>query len=185
MSELDPVEAARRIADALEEAGVPYAIGGAIALGYWGAAGGTQGVDLNIFLDAGEEGPGLDALARAGVRFDRALAEREIAEGGYVRGALDRTPVDAFFDSIPLHDSAAQRVVVRPLAGRPARILSAEDLCVLKLLFFRGKDIVDIERLVALSPALDRSYVRGWLVDCMGEDDVRVREWDRIVSDLG
>jgi len=186
MSELDPVAVARRLADELEAAGVPYAIGGAIALGYWGAARGTQDVDLNVFLAAGAEGPGLDALERAGVRFDRDAAVREIAEGGYVRGFVGRTPVDAFFDSIPLHASAARRVALRPLDGRPARILSAEDLAVLKLLFFRGKDVVDLERLVAIAgESLDRAYVRRWIVECMGEDDLRVREWDRIVTELG
>ncbi|MCB9689749.1 MAG: hypothetical protein H6738_21715 [Alphaproteobacteria bacterium] len=170
----------------METAGVPYAIGGAIALGYWGAPRGTQDVDLNVFLGPGSEGPGLDALEQAGVNFDRQEAQREIADGGYVRGFVERTPVDAFFDSIPLHESAAGRVVVRPLDGRPARILAAEDLAVLKLLFFRGKDVVDLERLVALAgSSLDRDYVRRWIVDCMGDDDVRVREWDRIVRELG
>jgi hypothetical protein len=56
----------------------------------------------------------------------------------------------------------------------------------MSLLFFRGKDIVDLERMVALSgPTLDRGYVRRWIVECVGEDDLRVRVWDRIVADVG
>lgn len=55
-----------------------------------------------------------------------------------------------------------------------------------KLLFFRGKDIVDLERLVAVrGDRLDREYVRRWLVEMMGDDDDRVRRWDEIVARFG
>ena len=41
-----------------------------------------------------------------------------------------------------------------------------------KLLFFRGKDIVDLERLVATQQdRLDHAYVRRWIVEMMGEED--------------
>lgn len=94
-------------------------------------------------------------------------------------------PVDVFFTSIPLHDSAASRVVEVPLLGQAIRILSAEDLTVLKLLFFRGKDLVDVERLVAVQGSrLDRLYVRTWLVDCVGEESERVRRWDALCAAL-
>lgn len=174
------------MADALEAAGIPYAIGGAIALGYWAPPRGTADVDLNIFVGPDEPDvveSALSALESVGVSVDRTTAWKEIEDGGVVRGWVGRTAVDAFFDSIELHRSAAGRAVVRPLAGRPAKILTAEDLAVLKLLFFRGKDILDVEQMVATRGAkLDHDYVRRWLVDCMGEDDARVEEWDRLVA---
>lgn len=84
-----------------------------------------------------------------------------------------------------LHDAAARRAVAVTLLGTTIRILSAEDLAVLKLLFFRGKDVVDVERVVAVQGArLDRVYVRRWLVDCVGEESERVRTWDRICAAL-
>jgi hypothetical protein len=44
-------------------------------------------------------------------------------------------------------------------------------------------DIVDIERLLQLQgPRLDRAYVRRWLVDSVGEGDVRVLKWDEICT---
>jgi hypothetical protein len=65
--------------------------------------------------------------------------------------------------------------------GAPIHVLSAEDLTVFKLLFFRGKDVVDVERLVAAQgDRLDRDYVRRWLVACVGEHDERVHRWDTI-----
>ena len=61
--------------------------------------------------------------------------------------------------------------------------LSAEATVVFKLLFYRAKDLVDIEKLVAVQGEdLDRAYIRGWMVDMMGNDDERVDEWDDIVA---
>ena len=51
------------------------------------------------------------------------------------------------------------------------------------MLFFRAKDLVDVERVVALQgSALDRDYVRRWLVDSVGEDDPRVASWSQITA---
>jgi hypothetical protein len=51
------------------------------------------------------------------------------------------------------------------------------------MMFFRNKDIVDLERLIAsMGQRLDTVYVRRWLVGAMGEDDERVRKWDELVS---
>lgn len=181
----DALHIARGVADVLESRKIPYAIGGALALGEWSVPRGTQDVDLNIFLPPEEADRGLDALEAAGVTFDRAEATREIALGGNLRGRYGRTPVDVFFDSIPLHQEAARRVAWRTFLGRPAAILSAEDLAVLKLLFRRGKDLVDIERMVGvMGSRLDRAYVRRWLVDCVGEDDHRVVWWDELMRTL-
>ena len=51
-----------------------------------------------------------------------------------------------------------------------------------KLLFFRGKDVVDIERLIAVRDDLDRDYVRRWFVEMMGDGDERVQKWDELVA---
>lgn len=49
-----------------------------------------------------------------------------------------------------------------------------------------GKDVVDLERLVAVRGAdLDHACVRRGMVDMMGEGDERVRRWDGLVARLG
>ena len=64
-----------------------------------------------------------------------------------------------------------------------AHYLSPEALAVFKMLFFRAKDLVDVEKLVVVQgDGLDRGYVRRWLVDMMGEGDERVAAWDAIVG---
>jgi len=59
---VDAASVARRLADALEQHAIPYAIGGAIAYGFYGAARGTKDVDVNLFLPPDEARPALDAL---------------------------------------------------------------------------------------------------------------------------
>ncbi len=80
------------------------------------------------------------------------------------------------------HEAAKTRVRITDAEGWSGWFLSAEALAVFKLLFFRSKDIVDLERLVAVRPELDHDYVRRWIADMMGEDDPRTRRWERIVQ---
>lgn len=180
---MDPAEVARLLADRLETAQIPYAIGGALAYAYWGVARGTHDVDINLFIPPEQLAEALDVLIPAGLMIDRAAALASAEERGDARGFVGDVPVDVFVDSIPLHEEAARRVVTVSLFDRSIRILSAEDLVVLKLLFFRGKDIVDIERLLVLQgERLDRTYVRRWLVDSVGEEDERVEKWDQLCT---
>jgi hypothetical protein len=181
MTSIDPAALAVRFAHALEAAAVPYAIGGAIAYGFWGVPRGTRDLDVNVFLPAERADAAIEALIAAGLEIDRAAFRRTALERGDARGRYEDIPVDLFFISIPLHESAAHRTARVTLMNSPIRVLSAEDLTVFKLLFFRGKDVVDVERLVAVQgDRLDRDYVRSWLVACVGEDDERVRRWDAI-----
>ncbi len=182
---MDAVDVSRVLADALESAGIPYAVGGAISFGYWAEPRGTYDVDLNVFLPPAEAGPALDALIGAGLEIDRAGALLTGVERGDARGSFEGMRIDLFFNSIPLHDEAARRVRRLPLGARLAAILSAEDLIVLKLMFYRGKDLVDVEKVVAMQgPVLDRDYVRRWLVEMMGPDDHRVAKWDEVCRQL-
>ncbi|MBM4361535.1 MAG: hypothetical protein FJ104_02555 [Deltaproteobacteria bacterium] len=97
-------------------------------------------------------------------------AERSAADGA--AGGADRRP-----------DRARIRVV--DSISWLGRFLSAVAAATYNFRFFRGKDIVDLERLVAVRPELDRAYVRRWIVEMMGEDDDRTRRWDDIVARFG
>jgi hypothetical protein len=176
-------EAARQIADALEASGFAYAIGGALALGVAGIPRGTIDVDVNVFVDESRVPAVVRDLVRLGIAIDETSAiERARREGMFV-GRWDGMRIDVFVPSIPFSDEAARtRVRVTAEDGWTGWFLAPEALVVFKLLFFRGKDVVDLERLVAVrGPALDHAYVRRWLVDMMGDEDERVRRWDDIV----
>ncbi len=171
------------IARILEARGVPYALGGALAYGVWALPRATKDVDLNVFVRPERLPAALDALAGAGVAFDRDAALRQSAEEGLFVGWVGACRIDIFTPSIPFSWEALETRVQVELGGQRAWFLSAEALSFFKLMFFRGKDLVDLERLVStMGKRLDAPYVRRWLVETMGEDDERVKKWDELCA---
>jgi hypothetical protein len=182
---MDATEGAVHFALALEAAGIPHAIGGAIAYGFFGAARGTHDVDINLFVPGDAASNALRVLIDAGLEIDQPLALVTAAERGDARGVFRGLPVDLFFNSIPVHDRAARRTREVTLHGVRIRVLSPEDTAIFKMLFFRGKDLNDVERLLGLmQSSLDSAYVREGLVEVVGEGDYRTRKWDELVSKL-
>lgn len=177
-------ESAQRIADALESAGVSYAIGGALALAVAGVPRGTADVDVNVFVPDSEVPVVIDVLRRLGIEVDPPSAIARSERDGMFVGRWDGMRIDVFLPSIPFaHEAERTRIRITDATGWSGWFLSAEAIAVFKLLFFRGKDRVDLERLAAVSGArLDHAYVRRWIVEMMGEDDERVQRWDAIVA---
>jgi hypothetical protein len=93
--------------------------------------------------------------------------------------------LDVFTPSIPFYAEALRtRVRVEMPGAAPTWILSAEALAVFKLLFFRPKDVLDLEKLVAVQgERLDGTYVRELIVEMLGADDERVARWDQLLTD--
>lgn len=176
-------DVARRLADELERSGIPYAVGGAIAYGLHAPPRATNDVDLNVFVKPDDLEATFEALERGGATVNHEQAKRSAVDRGDFIARFRGMRVDVFVPSIPLSSAAAGRVRQGVLLGRPIAVLSAEDLVLFKLLFYRAKDINDIMRLVAFQgEALDHGYVRGWLLDMVGEEDERMTTWDRIVA---
>jgi hypothetical protein len=72
-----PVNAAaiaRQLAEQLELRHQEYAVGGAIALGYWGTPRGTVDVDLTVYLPADKPS---DCIAPPAIRASEAIRPRE------------------------------------------------------------------------------------------------------------
>lgn len=176
-------EAAQLIADALEQAKLPYAIGGALALAIAGVPRGTVDVDVNVFIDIDRVSEVVTVLRNLGIEVDGASAAAQARRDGMFVARWDGMRIDVFLPSIPFaHEAARTRIRVTDAEGWSGWFLQAEALAVFKLLFFRGKDVVDLERLVAVHPGLDHAYVRRWIVQMMGEDDERTRRWDALVE---
>ena len=113
-------EAATWIAERLDEDGIDYAIGGALALIAWGAPRATAAVDLSVFVETRELDRVLGALERAGVMV-HADAAKEIERIAMFRGRLGRVPVDVFLSAHPHHHAMRERrrLLERLLAVRP------------------------------------------------------------------
>lgn len=171
------------LARALEGRKVPYAIGGALAYGVWALPRATKDVDINVFLAPDALDPAFEALFEAGVVFDRVEARRCAEQDGLFIGWVGACRIDVFTPSIPFSWEALRTRVFVEAGASSAWFLSAEALSFFKLMFFRGKDVVDLERLISnQGPRLDAPYVRRWLVEAMGADDDRVKKWDELCA---
>lgn len=181
--EPDALDIGLELAGVLEERGIPYALGGALALGVWGIPRGTHDVDVNVFVSDAELPTLLEALRDLGIEIDEDAARMASRERGLIVVRHRGMRVDLFTPSIDFSWEAERTRKRHTVEGRGVWFLSAEALAVFKLLFFRAKDIVDLERLIAVQGSrFDAAYVRRHLVEMMGDDDPRVVRLDDLVS---
>ncbi len=167
---------ARRIADSLEAAGVPYALGGALALGIWAEPRGTLDVDVTTFLSPEEIDRVLSPLASLGASLDRAAAQSAWRERGMFQTRIDGLRVDVFCPDIALYQTARDRRRRIEFLGAPAWFWSPEDLLLFKMLYFREKDRADILRLLEIQRGrLDAVYVWNWLDQIFDDEEPRTR----------
>lgn len=179
---MSAADVARRLADRLDEGRIPYAIGGALALGVWGAPRNTVDVDISVFVELTDLPRVIDAFDRAGVMVDERDAARDIARIGLFRARLGRTPIDVYLSAHPHFAEMARRK--RPVPdpdGTMRWFVSPEDLVVLKLFYGRAKDIVDLERLFAVRQDLDVAYARDWIQKMVPAGDRRLAVLDDLV----
>jgi len=183
MTELAFRDRISRVARTLASAGIPYAFGGAIALGFHAEPRLTRDLDVNIFLPETEAGPVLDVLAAVGVTIDGERARRLIERDGQVRLRWDDVPVDLFFATVPFLEVCGTRIQHVPWGPETMSILSAEDLVICKVLFNRPRDWVDIGGVTMIrARTLDVGYILAWLDDMLGLTDERVLRFRRLVE---
>jgi hypothetical protein len=155
--------------DALQAAGFPHAIGGAIALGYCTLeARGTQDVDVNVFVPASRARDVFAALPE-GVRVtgkDLEVAERD----GQVRVMWEATPIDLFFSVLPFHDEVQRGTRHVSFGDRTIPVLDCTSLAVFKAMFARPRDWVDIEAMVE-ARSLDADEAIRWIREMVGDDE--------------
>jgi hypothetical protein len=169
-----------RLADVLEQSGETYAFGGAIALAAWSEPRATADVDVVIWVAQDRIEVAIELVRDAGAEVQAEQARQGALERGMFICRLGGVRVDVFVPSIPFYAEAATRRVRTTIAGRSTWVHSAEVLAVFKLLFFRAKDLVDVERMLQVRGVdFDRSFVRAALVDLLGEDE-RIERWDEI-----
>lgn len=168
------------VARALNDAGVPHAFGGAIALAYYTLEPrGTRDLDINVFVDQADCEAALSAFPSE-VDTPRGSVEL-ILRDGQARLWWADTPVDVFFNNLPIHERAARHARTEPFAGGEIRVLGPVELVVFKALFDRTKDWADIEAVVA-AEAVDLDAVVELLVDVVGDDDGRVSRLDEAIE---
>jgi hypothetical protein len=181
----DALAVARRLAERLELRHQEYALGGAIALGYWGTPRGTVDVDVTLFLPPEKPAECVAMLRAIGCNFHDAEALESLREHGFCRVAVEDVRVDIFLPIVPFYEGARLRRQRVQLGGQAVMIWDAETLAVFKMMFFRRKDIADVEQILRTQgAAFDRSWVRSQLADMYGLRDPRLSQWDELVREV-
>jgi hypothetical protein len=154
--------------ESLERAGIPHAVGGAIALGYCTLdPRGTRDLDFNVFVGRERAREVFAALPEeievSGDRLE--LLERD----GQVRLRAGITPVDLFLNVLPFHEHVAGQVRRVPFEGRTIPVLSCTALVVFKAMFDRTQDWADIEAIVE-AQSFDLDEATHWIRQMLGDD---------------
>jgi hypothetical protein len=167
-----------RIHDALDRSGIPHAVGGALALAYYGEPRVTVDVDLNLFVGADEFDEVAGILGAIGV--DAGAVGQEVERNGQVRLWWGENPVDLFFEYDSFHRAMGEQVRTVPFGDGTIPILAPEHLVVCKAAFDRTKDWLDIEQIVVAVSGLDRREIERWLIHLIGPGDARIARFEQL-----
>jgi hypothetical protein len=164
--------------DALKDADLPHAFGGALALAWCThRARGTIDIDVNVFVGVDRADAVFAAMPRGVKRSDDGL--RAVRQDGQVRLWWEKTPVDVFLNTTELHAGLVERTRWETFAGRSIPFLSCNDLAVFKAFFNRTKDRADLEDMHAAG-TLDVARVIAVLVKYLGTEDERIDHLRRV-----
>jgi len=167
---------------ALDDAKIPHAIGGALALAYYAEPRATVDVDINVFVPTDRWPEICEALAPMGI--DVSVEIKDLNRDGQVRLWWDRNPVDLFFSYDPFHDAMRQGARKVPFNEGTIMILSPEHLAVCKAMFDRPKDWIDIEQILTVTDPLDVAEIEDWLDKMVGRDNPRMQKLAEVKSGL-
>ncbi|MBI3930375.1 MAG: hypothetical protein HY319_32870 [Armatimonadetes bacterium] len=153
----------------------------------WLSASGQSTVDLDVtlFVELNELHRATAILLESGCDLDPEAACWQARDRGTFRVRHSGIPIDVFVPDIPLYAAARKRRRKVELEGRSLWIWAPEDLILFKLLYFRRKDEADVEAILSIQgQSVERDYVRGWLIDMVGEGDPRVTFWDALLREI-
>ena len=130
--------------------GAGIALGGAIALGYWGIPRGTVDVDVTLFLAPERPSDCIWLLQEIGCEVSAVAATESLREHGFCRVTFAGLNVDVFLPLIPFYEVARRRRVRVELGGQTVWVWDAETIVVFKMMFFRRKDLADVEQVLTV-----------------------------------
>lgn len=180
----DSYQVAEELAARLEAADCEYALGGAIALGFWAEPRGTLDVDVTIYLPLDDAAGCIELLEKIGCQFDQRRTEDMLNQHGFCQVQLLGLRLDVFLPMSPFYEAAKARRREVPMGSRTAYIWDAETLCVFKMMFFRQKDLVDIQSILRSQGAsMDREWIEKSLLELYGQRDPRISRWRELAAE--
>jgi hypothetical protein len=155
----------------LLEGGFDHAFGGALALMQYAAEPRmTRDIDVNVFASEADADLILQSFAHlAEVKKNHI---DELISRGFTRVMAGPYPIDVFISVHEFHEDMRSRVVMFPHGDSQLPFISATHLTVLKALFDRPKDWVDIMEMMKAG-VIDVPHALGWLASMTSERDER------------
>ena len=154
-----------RLQKRLADAGIASAVIGGIAVSVWSRPRTTDDVDLKVLLDRDSARRLLDVLQPDYIPLQADPLQALRRNGVLFVKDADGIRIDLQLADVSLDESAIQRaesVELEP--GLTARVCTAEDLILYKMISTRPQDQVDVENIVRRQGnALDDRYVMKWL----------------------
>jgi hypothetical protein len=182
---LDAMAVAAKLAAQLHARGQEYSLGGAIALGFWSIPRGTIDVDLTLFVPPERPAECVWLLQEIGCEVPAVEASASLREHGFCRVTFAGLDVDVFVPLVAFYEVAKARRTPVELGGTPVFVWDAESLVVFKMMFFRRKDLADVEQvLTAQGARFDRRWVGEQLLSMYGPRDPRLSAWDELVREV-
>jgi len=158
--------------DALNEHGILYAIGGALALAQYAEPRATSDVDVTVGTALAAADVVVDVLGGLGWQATADPAKGLPVAGTRFVMAGEAAVVDVFFSFDRYHELVLSGAVRRPFlhlgVRRELPFLAADDLAVMKLSFNRPKDWTDLAAMLEAGTTLDVDYVTDHLVAFKG-----------------
>ncbi len=153
-------DAIRAVATAMGEMDIAYMLVGGIANAVWGEPRATLDVDVTVWVEP-EDVPNAVSM----------LTQRFSARTGDPAAFVDRTRVlpltsiegvqiDVIFGLLPFEEQAIRRARDVDVAGVRAKVCTAEDLVLMKIISERERDVSDARGVVHhRGDELDRAYL--------------------------
>lgn len=153
-----------RLANALDQARLPYMIIGGQAVLLYGEPRLTRDIDVTLGVDVDR----LDDLRTVATKLGfRLLVNPEsFTQQTMVLPCEEPATgirVDFIFSFSPYERQAIERATSVAMGGTPVRFASVEDLIIHKMLAGRPRDLEDITTVLLKQPQADLVYVRHWL----------------------
>lgn len=151
-----------RAIDILEQERIRHLVVGGLAMPLWGETRPTEDVDFVVLLDPPDAQRLLCALRNAGF-FLPENAETLMFVDGWTKASRGGRDVDLALGATEFDLEALKRAVRVPIFGRPAAVVTAEDLILYKLAAYRHKDLGDVDEIMMRQRTkLDVAYLRQW-----------------------
>lgn len=166
----------REVSKALEDfvrlfanLGVEYAVMGGIAVRTHGIPRPTQDVDFTVAIERSRLPEFYEAAGCLGYTVpehhvsgwvDQVAGMPLVRVRRYVEGR--GVDVDVFLAESPFQRELVGRARIEQIDDLPMRVVTAEDLILLKLLAHRHRDLADVGDILFTQGQLDEAYLRRW-----------------------